>query len=276
MSVFDEAKIDCHCHLFDPARFPYGEDTPYRPAGQEVATLEQMEAMFAAYGVRGALLVQPNSGYGTDISCMLDAIITSAGRFKGMAVVPLDIGLDELAGLKARGIVGVAFNPAGIDLDYWLGAGALLEKLQALDMVLQVQARDDQWLALLPLLRDFTGRLLIDHCGRPSLRAGLGAPGFQAVLELGRTGQAWIKLSGYAKFTRVAWPHRDVWPYVAALKEAFGVERCLWGSDWPFIRAEQRVDYGPLLVLAERLFPDAAERKRFLSGNAAELCGIAT
>ena len=41
MNIFDEAKIDCHNHLFDPARFPYHPDAPYAPSGQEVATQAQ-------------------------------------------------------------------------------------------------------------------------------------------------------------------------------------------------------------------------------------------
>jgi predicted TIM-barrel fold metal-dependent hydrolase len=274
MSVYDEPKIDCHCHLFDPARYPYRADTPYRPSGQEIATLEQMNAVFAAYGVRRALLVQPNSGYDTDLSCMLDAIAASEGRFKGTAVVKLDISAAELAGLKARGIVGVGFNPAGLGLACYHGAGPLLEKLVALDMLLQVQVQQDQILELLPMLRGFPGRLLIDHCGRPDIGAGVEAPGFQALLALGREGRTWVKLSGYAKFSREPWPHRDVWPFVLALKEAFGVGRCLWASDWPFIRAPDRVDYGPLVKLVEMLFPDRDERTRVFWGNAAELLGF--
>ena len=34
--IFDEPKIDCHVHVLDPARFPYGANTHYRPAGQEI------------------------------------------------------------------------------------------------------------------------------------------------------------------------------------------------------------------------------------------------
>lgn len=274
MSVYDEPKIDCHCHLFDPARYPYRVDTPYRPAGQEIATLEQMNAVFAAYGVRRALLVQPNSGYDTDLRCMLDAITASEGRFKGTAVVPLDISSGELAGLKARGIVGVGFNPAGLGLVEYDDAGPLLEKLAALDLLLQVQVQQDQLLELLPLLRSFPGRLVIDHCGRPELAAGVDAPGFQALLALGREGRTWVKLSGYAKFSREPWPHRDVWPFVLALKDAFGAERCLWASDWPFIRAPERVDYGPLVGLVEMLFPGRDERARVFWGNAACLLGF--
>jgi branched-chain amino acid transport system substrate-binding protein len=35
-------KIDCHIHAIDPARFPYADDTPYRPGGQEVAPAAQL------------------------------------------------------------------------------------------------------------------------------------------------------------------------------------------------------------------------------------------
>lgn len=271
MSVFDEPKIDCHCHLFDPVRYPYRPDTPYRPAGQEITTLEQMNAVFAAYGVRRALLVQPNSGYDTDLSCMLDAIAASEGRFKGTAVVPLDISAGQLAELKARGIVGVGFNPAGLGLAEYDGAEPLLEKLAALEMLLQVQVQGDQMLTLRPLLDGFPGQVVIDHCGRPDVAAGVEAEGFQAVLALGRTGRAWVKLSGYAKFSREPWPYRDVWPFLAALKTAFGVERCLWASDWPFIRAAERVDYGPLVKLVELVFPDQGDRERVFCKNAGEL-----
>ena len=59
MSIFDEPKIDCHNHVFDPARFPYRADTPYRPAGQELATARQFREVMDAYGVCHALLVGP-------------------------------------------------------------------------------------------------------------------------------------------------------------------------------------------------------------------------
>lgn len=274
MSVFDEPKIDCHCHLFDPARYPYRPDTPYRPAGQEVATLEQMNAVFAAYGVQRALLVQPNSGYDQDLSCMLAAIAESEGRFKGVAVVPRDISAAELASLRGRGVIGVAFNASFHGMAYYAAAQPLLEKLVALDLCLQLQWEKDQIFDLLPLVRDFPGRLLLDHCGRPEVTDGVDGAAFQAVLDLGRTGRTWVKLSGYTKFSREPWPHRDVWPFVRSLQQAFGPHRCLWASDWPFIRAPGRVDYGPFLKLAETLFPDSVDRACLFWRNAAELFGF--
>src|SRR4051795_2501260 len=106
MSIFDEQKIDCHNHIFDPERFPYEEDNFYKPVGQEVSTADQFLRMFAAYGLKYALVVQPNSGYETDNRCLLDAIARSGGRFKGISVVEHDIELDELKRLKEAGIVG--------------------------------------------------------------------------------------------------------------------------------------------------------------------------
>jgi predicted TIM-barrel fold metal-dependent hydrolase len=88
MSVFYEPKIDCHNHVFDPTRFPYSADTPYRPVGQEVGSADQFRHVLNAYGVRYAVVTGPNSGYGTVNSCLLDAIGHSGGRFKGIAVVP--------------------------------------------------------------------------------------------------------------------------------------------------------------------------------------------
>jgi len=274
MSVFDEPKIDCHCHLLDPARFPYAADTPYRPAGGEIATIAQMDGVFAAYGVHRAVLVQPNSGYGDDNRCMLAAIAGSAGRFKGVAVVPHDISLDGLASLKGQGIVGVAFNLPFYSLSHYLGTEALLAKLTELDMFLQLQFHEDQLLGILPLIEQSKVRLLIDHCGRPDIAAGLDAAAFQALLALGRDGRASIKLSGHSKFSRDSYPFADTWPFVRAIVEAYGLDACMWGSDWPFLRAPERLDYGPLLTLAETLFPDVGDRQTLFYGSASRLFGF--
>jgi len=74
MSIFKEPKIDCHVHVLDPVIFPYGKDIEYKPSGPEIGTPAQLRQVMQTYGVSHALLVQPNSGYGSDNSCMLDTI----------------------------------------------------------------------------------------------------------------------------------------------------------------------------------------------------------
>lgn len=264
MTIFEEDKIDSHCHVFDPERFAYGADTFYRPAGHEVATASQLAQMHDAYGVRYGLIVGPNSGYEQDNRCLLDAIEHGGGRYKGIAVVANDIARTALAALRGRGIVGVAFNATHHGVEHYLGAGALLAHLHALDMCVSLQVRDDQLVALAPLLARAGVRVLVDHCGRPSPAAGLDQPGFRELLRLGRSGRALVKLSGYAKFSRDPHPYDDMRPYVAALLDAFTPDGCLWASDWPFLRAPARIDVGPLLTLVERFVPNGADRRKVL------------
>ena len=264
MSIFDEAKIDCHNHIFDPARFPYRADAVYRPSGQEIGTAEQFKLVMATYGVRHALLVGPTSGYRTDNRCMLDAIAHGGGRFKGIAVVDHAITLAELAELKAGGVVGVALNVAMEGVASLDDADALFGMLAELDLFAQIQVQEDELPALVGLIERSRARIMIDHCGRPNVANGLSQPGFQALLRLATLGRVTVKLSGLQKFSSGAYPYQDAQVYAGALLDAFGPDACIWGSDWPFLRAPERLDYGPLLKLAELLLPDADVRRRVL------------
>lgn len=264
MNIYDEPKIDCHNHVLDPARFPYAPDVHYRPAAQEVGTLDQLHAVLDAYGVQHALVVGPNSGYGLDNRCLLDAIAGSAGRFKGIAVVRNDASLGEIERLKGAGIVGVAFNATVNGTEYYADTAPLLKRLAALDLFVQVQVEHDQLVPLAPLLARSGAKILIDHCGRPTPEAGLDQPGFRALLSLARSGHAAVKLSGYGKFSRQPYPYADTRRYVHALVDAFTLDACIWASDWPYLKAPERLDYGPLLKLVEVLFPDAQDRRKLL------------
>ncbi len=262
--IFDEPKIDCHVHVLDPQRFPYAADTHYAPAGQETGTAAQLLQVLDTYGARHALIVGTNSGYGLDNRCMLDAVARSNGRCKGIAVVANDAGMDELVTLKAKGIVGVAWNATHHGSDYYAGALPLLERLRALDLFVQVQVEHDQLVPLVPIVERSGVRILVDHCGRPTPEAGLGQPGFRALLGLAATRRAFVKLSGLVKFSREPFPHADAKPYVDALLDTFTPDACMWASDWPYLRAPVRVDYGVLLALVLRLFPEPAQRRKVL------------
>jgi predicted TIM-barrel fold metal-dependent hydrolase len=273
--IFEEPKIDCHTHVLDPARFPYGANTHYRPMGQEMGTPAQLAQVMDAYGTHYALLVGPNSGYGLDNACMLDTLARGRGRYKAVAVVANDTSFDELHRLKAEGVVGVAWNVTHYGVEYYRDAQPLVEKLVALDMFVDIQVEHDQLVPMMPLLADSGVCVLVDHCGRPTIAAGLGQRGFRALLELGATKRAFIKLSGLVKFSCEPSPHKDAWPFVEALVDAFTLDRCLWASDWPYLRAPTRVDYGVLLHLVFALFPDASDRRRLLWGTPRGLFGFA-
>jgi predicted TIM-barrel fold metal-dependent hydrolase len=264
MSIFDEPKIDCHNHVIDPRHFPYIENTRYRPSGQEIGTALQFRAVMQAYGVQYALVVQPTSGYGTDNRCMLDALAHGEGRLKGIGLVPNDVSAARLAELKSQGVLGVTVNLSIEGVDYFSQADTLFNRLADLDMFAQIQYQKDQLTGLLPLIGRTRTRLLFDHAGCPDVRAGLNQPGFQALLRLADTGRAHVKLSGMSKYSNEPYPFQDTQPYLRALLDAFGPEHCMWASDWPHLKAPERLDYGPLLRYAEALMPDAAVRHQVL------------
>lgn len=275
MSVFDEPKIDCHCHILDPDRFPYAPDVAYRPAGQEQGTLAQYLQVMDAYGIRHALIVGPNSGYSLDNRCMLDALAQGQGRFKGIAVVGNDIALEELQRLREAGVIGVAFNATVLGVDHYAGAGPLLRRLADLDMLLSLQVEHDQLTALRPVVEGSGVRVMVDHGGRPHAERGVDQPGFRALLDMARNGRTAVKLSGYQKFSRQSPPWGDTRPFVEALIGAFTLDACLWATDWPFLRAPQRLDVGPLVRHAERLLPSAAERRKLFWETPARWLGFA-
>jgi len=262
MHIFDEQKIDCHAHVIDPANFPYGRNVAYKPAGQEIGTTRQFREVMQCYGVTHALLVQPNSGYGNDNSCILDAIANGEGRFKGIAIVDLDADVETLQKFRARGVVGAAINPTFHGNDYYRHAESLMKRLAELDMFFNLQVENDQFLMYQPWIERVPVKVLIDHVGRPTPSAGLDQPSFAAMLRMAKTGRVNVKLSGYLKFSGLPYPFEDSWPFVQALVDAFTLDHCMWASDWPYLRAAERQDYGPLVRLAGHLFPKDADRRK--------------
>ena len=262
MHIFDEPKIDCHAHVIDPSNFPYGKDIAYKPIGQEIGTTAQFRRVMNSYGVKHALLVQSNSGYEGDNSCLLDAIEKGEGRFKGIAIIDIDADATTLKKFQARGIIGAAINPTFHGNDYYKHAAGLMKRLADLDMFLDLQVENDQFLMYEPWLKTIPAKVLIDHAGRPTPAAGVSQQSFAAILRLAETRRVSIKLSGYLKFAKTPYPFEDCWPFVRALVDAFTLDHCMWASDWPYLRAQERQDYGPLIQLAGELFPKASDRRK--------------
>jgi predicted TIM-barrel fold metal-dependent hydrolase len=87
-----------------------------------------------------------------------------------------------------------------------------------------VYYQDDGLLALLPILDASGIRVVVDHCGCPAVERGFAQLGFQALLELGRRGNAAVKLSGAFRSSRQPWPYADCDEYVSALIDTFTLD----------------------------------------------------
>jgi predicted TIM-barrel fold metal-dependent hydrolase len=268
--------VDSHAHVFDTARFPYPESAAYKPPPTEAGTAAQYLTVLDAHGISHGLLVNPTSGYGLDHRAMLAAIKAGRGRFKGIARLDPTIDPGAFGKMARQGVIGarvdlVADGPGVLAHP---NMPRLLAIMRELGWLLQVQCEKQQMAEAAPVLRTAGLHMLIDHAGRPDPAAGLRQPGFQALLALGRDGLATVKLAGAFRYSLQPHPYRDAEPYVAALIRAFGLDACVWGSDWPFLRPGQRLDYGPTLAMLTRWLPDARDRHRVLWRTPARLFGF--
>lgn len=267
--------IDCHAHIIDTARFPLADGSGYKPRPNENGPKETYCGVLDGHRVAHALLVQP-SGYGTDNAAMLDAIASYPGRFKGIAVLDLTTPERELAALARRGVVGVRFNLVSYERDALSRpkAAGFLARLKALGWYAQIFADDAQWPELAEILRKSGVRVLVDHFGLRDPSLGLDQPGFQAVLRLGREGNAAVKLSAPFRISREPGSYGDLEPFARAVIEAFGIENCVWGSDWPFINMGTPMRYAAALKTVEHWLDDAGNLDRVLWHNPVRLFGF--
>ena len=266
--------IDGHAHIIDTARYPLADGPGYKPRPYENGPKETYCGILDGHAVSHALLVQP-SGYGIDNSAMLDAIASHPRRFKGIAV--LDPGTPEraLEDLAGRGIVGVRFNLPTYEPDALARPEAprFLARLKALGWYAQVFADHAQWVESAPILRRSGVKVLVDHFGIRDLAGGVDQPGFQAVLRLGRDGIAAVKLSAPFRLSQET-GYADLRPIARAVVDAFGIENCVWGSDWPFINMDQPMTYTAALKAVGNWLDDAADLDCVLWRNPVRLFGF--
>ncbi|WGF88109.1 amidohydrolase family protein [Marinivivus vitaminiproducens] len=264
---------DCHVHVFDP-RYAFCDQPRYVPEPCLRGTAAQFLRVLDAHGFSHGLIVGA-APYGGEPGPLLDAIQMAGGRLKGITLVRSELSDREMRNLADGGIVGVRFNLA-LGLDELTGpmSQRVLAQVRELGWFLQLHSIADDLAPALSHLKAARVRLLFDHFARPDVQRGLDQHGFGAMLELARETDAVVKLSGAFRVSREVFPYLDTDRFAEAAIGAFTLDRCVWGSDWPFVNCDERVDYGPQLVTLARWIPDAADRARVLWNNPARLFGF--
>ena len=272
---------DCHVHVFDPGRFPFAASRTYTP---EAATAAQLLAMHRALHISRVVIVQP-SVYGTDNSCLLDAMKQYGSEARGIAVLPIEISSATLDNMERAGIRGVRINlgtAANTNLDdARRRLKSAIEQIQGRKWCVQIYAALPVIQGLSDLILASPVPVVLDHFGGAKAALGLQQPGFDKLLELVRSGKGYVKISGAYRASDQPPDYRDVVPLARALIEA-NPHRILWGSDWPHpdtgagrkpsdLSPLLRVDDGHLLDLLAKWAPDTASRNTILVDNPATL-----
>ena len=216
--------------------------------------------------------MQP-SFLGVDNSYLMASLLQYPGRFRGVVAVDPEISREQLDKLQEAGVVGIRLNliglpPPAFGSTAWM---ALLDQLRQRDWQVEVhQAACELQPVLEPLLAAGV-KVVVDHFGRPDEILGVDDPGFQYLLSLGATRRVWVKLS--ASYRNGSGGRGETTAVAATplLRTAFGLDRLVWGSDWPHTLFEESVSYTTQCLLLQQWFPNAADRKVVLLETPARL-----
>ena len=296
------AKIDSHLHVWtlDDERYPMLPGRVPNVPGDVKRLLSSMDEA----EVDGALIVQPIF-HGFDHGYVNDAIKAHSDRFKGMALINPQRrdAVDQLDHLVTdKGYNGVRFNPAmwvlGVieHLDLTpaerskhfetcaecqlqhmnddAGKG-IYEKAGELGVPVGFMVSPKYFDQVDDLLSEFPETpAIIDHFG--GCKVADGAPGsnvdFDALMALAKHPQLRIKVSGFVGPSDGAMPHEDTWPMVKALLGAYGAERLMWGTGFPWIQSHGGYVDGARII---GQIPDVSDGDRawLMGGTATSLFG---
>ena len=259
---------------------------PMFPAEME-APVEDLMATMGANGIERAVLVplSPHDEY------LRECLSSHGSRFAGIGVLDPERSGDAddvrrrfsevgIKGLRVHHLGDVSARRPK-DLATWPG----LEALHELNRILWLYVDAEQLKLLsvvldrLPSLRVVLNHLgwalpdefQIDDLGRPRIRGPIPPPTLPTVRELASYETVHVMFSGEYAFSEEDFPYSDIKDVVRAIYEAYGADRVLWASDFPWIK--QQPGYAPQLRLVDHYLPELgpAERAAIMGETAARL-----
>jgi len=264
--------------IIDSQVHAYEANTPKRPWKNvpnwpPSATGDETVAAMDRLGIDGAIFISAFSLYGYDSSYAVEVQRKHPGRFAIVRPVDADkpAVLDDIAEWKKNpGAVGIRAivtqepgrNPSDAGLD------RVLREAVRHDFPVNILCWGNLERGTAIIDRHPDTRFIVDHLGimQPRTPPAPEKPwaDLPKVLELAKRRNAVIKISGACTLSKEPYPFNDIWDPLARIFDAWGFERCLWGTDWT--RAFAVVNY-------EQAVKPFLETKRLSANERAMLMG---
>ena len=270
------AVIDSQVHAYEANT----DKRPWHsvPNWPDHVTGDEMVAAMDAVGVDGAILVSAFSLYQWDDSYA--RIVQQAHPGKFGLVKPFDSTDPNTAEVMAEwksvpGTVGVRImldrGPDRKADDP--GISRILTEAARNDFPVNFLCWGNMDLGMAIIDRHPNTRFVIDHLGimQPRTPPAPDAPfeNLPKVLEMAKRDNAVIKISGACTLSKAGYPYPDIWDPLARIFDAWGIDRCLWGTDWTRAYAVLNYEQGVKpFVETDRLTAD--ERAMLMGGACAK------
>src|ERR1700732_1883347 len=195
--VLPAGAIDTHVHVFE-RRYRRSPQRGYNPPDSTLADLKRLHSIL---GIDRVVFTQP-SVYGVDNSAILDSMAAlnaeTPNRARAGVSLTMDIRDDALAALDARGVRGVRLNTdnkGGMPIEM-RAIPDLAARIAPFRWHIEFLFPGKDIIALMPIFAAVKVPISIGHFAYQPALAGVQGTGFNALIELVRRGNAWIKISG--------------------------------------------------------------------------------
>ena len=272
--------------IIDSQVHAYEANTPARPWHSVPnwpphVTGDEMVAAMDAVGIDGAIFISSFSMYRFDASYAVEVQRAHPGRFG--IVKPVDPDdpavADVIAAWKATpGTVGIRImlpRESGREATD-PGLDRILRAAVVHDFPVNILCWDNLEVGRTIIDRHPETRFILDHLGILQPRVPPAPPepwaDLPKVLDLARRPNVVIKVSGACTLSKQPYPFADIWDPLARVFDAWGFERCLWGTDWT--RAFAVVNYEQAVtpfLQTDRL--SGTERAMLMGGACARAYG---
>ena len=253
--------VDTHVHIFN-RNTPLLDDK-WTPNGEE-APLEDLMACFKVHGVAYGVL-STASIYGLYNDYFREAL-KRFPRLRATANLAPDADAHTFEQMSREGFCGIRLLWRGLAEAPDLGGEPyrrLLRRCADNGWHVHLTDRADRIGTTITVLEAAGVRVIVDHMGMIDTEAGIGDPGFRAILDAVERGRTWVKLSGAFRYTGPSRPREAARTLIGAT----GWERLMWGSDWPFVGHMGKIAYKDTLACLDWV-EDAAMRQRIAAATA--------
>lgn len=235
--------VDSHVHLADPKRFGYAW-TKNAPSLNRTVLPQDLTKAAAPVQVDQIVFVEVDVDHPQHVAeaAWIQSLAQADPRVKGMvAALPLEKGkaaqaeLDKLRQNKIlRGIRRLIQNQA--DPDFCIQPKFIegLKLLSAHDLVFDICIFHHHLPNAIKMVQQCPEvRFILDHIGKPAIKAGVMDPWRKDLKELASLPNVHCKISGVTtEADHKNWTREQLKPYIAHTIDVFGFDRVMYGGDW--------------------------------------------
>ncbi|CAG2212622.1 L-fucono-1,5-lactonase-like [Mytilus edulis] len=262
------AYVDTHFHIWELDRFDYSWPTKDDKTLFKNFQIEELEEAVKATPVKYAVFVQCLNNKPEEAKWVME-LAKNHSIIKGV-VAGLDLTSSDLPKVLDDMQQNQLFKGCRHILDFedekWITREDVFQGLKVLEdrgLTFDLLLRPH----LLKYIPDLIRRLpklkfVVDHIAKPYAKDGKMSPWKEEIASIAEFPNVWCKISGLVnEGDLINWKKEDFQPYVDHVIRCFGIDRCMYGSDWP-VCSQAGCKYVDVYSLLNDLLPSLSDEDK--------------